>query len=505
MKQKIIIIGAGINGLVAANYLVRAGFDVTILERKDHPGGACCAGIWEHDGKQCEYPQGASVLGFMEKFVFEETGLSQKVQIHTPEHPEIIYARQGTGLISEDAKQITKEAREKWNEQGDVTGFMNDMERVVSFLQDGYRKAVVPTKETAIAALGKEIVERWITGSARNLLDHYLTSEALKLYFGVSVIESGPVSFDHPYSAFTIALMVSGSVFDGSWGYVKDGIWQIPIQLDAINQELGVERIFSAKVTSVENMTVSYEVDGKNLECKADRIIFATDPFTAANILGEKKLVDKISSETLLGTSGKLIMFFKQSARWKNDTGIKDFQSAFRHIIPVESLEELEESSNKVAENKADFTPGYYEVYCEGTGNRELGGQRDYDLVSIFFKNLAFGKHGAELPEVKQQVTDAILEYIENPEDLIHTILETPKDISEMFFFPKGNIDAVELTAGQTFFQRHYSPHPHKNFYQFGSNPDIYYCAAGSYPCGSVAGTPGYMCAQQIIKSKRSR
>ena len=29
---------------------------------------------------------------------------------------------------------------------------------------------------------------------------------------------------------------------------------------------------------------------------------------------------------------------------------------------------------------------------------------------------------------------------------------------------------------------------------------DIYYCGAGSFPCGSVAGTPGYICSKQIIK-----
>ena len=90
MPKKIAIVGAGINGLVAANYLARAGFDVTVLERKDHPGGACCAGIWEREGKGYEYPQGASVFGFMEDFVFEETGLSKRVSIRRPEHPDIM-------------------------------------------------------------------------------------------------------------------------------------------------------------------------------------------------------------------------------------------------------------------------------------------------------------------------------------------------------------------------------------------------------------------------------
>ena len=30
----------------------------------------------------------------------------------------------------------------------------------------------------------------------------------------------------------------------------------------------------------------------------------------------------------------------------------------------------------------------------------------------------------------------------------------------------------------------------------------IFYCGAGSYPCGSVAGTNGYMCAKQIIANQ---
>ena len=42
--QNISVIGAGINGLVAANYLARAGHRVTLLERSDRQGLAdhCC-------------------------------------------------------------------------------------------------------------------------------------------------------------------------------------------------------------------------------------------------------------------------------------------------------------------------------------------------------------------------------------------------------------------------------------------------------------------------------
>jgi phytoene dehydrogenase-like protein len=515
--QKIVIVGAGINGLVAANYLARAGFDVTILERKDHPGGACCAGIWENEGKKYEYPQGASVLGFMEDFIFEQTGLSKKVKVFRPEHPEIIWAASFAKplLIWDDTEQMIKEAKENFGEKGDIRKFFEEHEKVVAFLRQGYRKAEVPTLQSATAALGPEIVSRWITGSARDLLNYFLTSEPLKLFFAVDVIESGPVSLDAPYSAFSIPLMGSGSIFGGEWGYVLGGIWQIPLQLKALNDELGIKTILNAKVNELskasdKDIIIHYEVGAgsantgsKEETILADKVIFATDPLTAAKISGDKKLLEKISNERLVGTSGKLVMFFSKAVQWKNDTGMKDFDSAFRHIIPVRNLTEFEEASNAVSPWSEEFTPGYFEIYCEGAGNRALGGNRDYELVSVFFKNLAFSKTGEELPEIKRQVEEFILAKISNREDLLHTILETPKDIANMFFFPGGNIDDVDLASGQTFFQRNYSSDPSANFYQFGSDPRIFYCAAGAYPCGSVAGTPGYICARQIIERER--
>ena len=50
------------------------------------------------------------------------------------------------------------------------------------------------------------------------------------------------------------------------------------------------------------------------------------------------------------------------------------------------------------------------------------------------------------------------------------------------------------------YFDRTFSTDPKNNFYGFFDYEDIYYCGAGSYPCGSVAGTAGYICSQQIIK-----
>ena len=44
-RGRMVIIGAGINGLVAANLAQRSGWQVTLLERSDRVGGACVSGI----------------------------------------------------------------------------------------------------------------------------------------------------------------------------------------------------------------------------------------------------------------------------------------------------------------------------------------------------------------------------------------------------------------------------------------------------------------------------
>ena len=84
--------------------------------------------------------------------------------------------------------------------------------------------------------------------------------------------------------------------------------------------------------------------------------------------------------------------------------------------------------------------------------------------------------------------------------DLLETIFLTPKDLKEKFFFPKGNIDHMTLTKNQNFNKRTFSSNPDSNFYQYFNHENIYYCGAASFPCGSVAGTPGYICSKQIVE-----
>ncbi|MDO8511007.1 MAG: FAD-dependent oxidoreductase [Nanoarchaeota archaeon] len=519
MRKRFAIIGAGINGLMAANELARAGHQVALFERTKEIGGAARKSTVQIDGEMREYPLGATVFGHMRRFLFERTGLDRRVTIGASPHPGEYQFLSDTHPIHPFDSDGLAEMCEVWGETGDVDGFNDGLGSVVQFLGRCYDQAQVPTLEMARTELGAAQVASFITGDAKSLMDAYLTSEKAKVVFAKGVVESGPVGLTEPWSALNLALADTGNVLgDGRWGYVKGGIWQITNALAAINRELGVEIGVDRHIYGVDmKKSRLYYIERENGdlsddECDFDfdHIIFATDPLTAARMV-DRDLEQRMKQKRWLGTSGKLIALFREQVCWKNDRGRPGYDSAQKFLIEAESIEELNRGSQAVSQGLTDFYPGHYEIYCHGAGNRLLGQNDGGDAVMVFFKHLSDRVEGSSGPTgptythgtdiIRQTVTKTLLSRIANPEALAWTRLLTPKDLTQEFFFPRGNIEHAMNCEGQTFFSRTYSAEPGKAFYRFGTHENAWYCGAGSFPDGSVAGTNGYMCSQEILRS----
>jgi phytoene dehydrogenase-like protein len=500
VAEHVVVIGAGINGLVAANYLRRAGFPVTMIERATLVGGACTSATATVDGHTQRYALGASVLGLMQDFIFRETGLAQRLQTFVPDQAKRVYFSDAarSAWIYRDPDQLERELAERWGERGDVSGFRTDEARIVTYLQEGYRRAIPPSLAEAEDRLGKELARLWISGSAAELLENYFTAEQTKIYMGMTVTESGPVSLHEPYSAFTIPLMDSGSVFEGYYGFVADGLWRVTEELGELNRELGVALHLGSTVVAidVERGTLEHECAGVRESLSFDHLVLATDPLSAARLVGDRALVQDVERKRLLGTSGKLTLMFRAPVRWRD--GGDD--TAFRFIFNVESIAEFEAATLRVMDGASPYAPGYIQIYCEGAAMRRLGLREPFDRLTLFFKNMALGARGEELPEVEAQVRAQVLAHTANPEDCAWSRLLSPRDLQQLFLFPGGNLDHTMLVGGQTFFDRQFSADPSARFYGFGRVPNVSYCGAGAYPCGSITGTPGYMCAQELIR-----
>ena len=497
--KKIIIVGSGINGLVAANYLIKEGYEVTIIEKKEITGGACIKDSVEIENKKIDFAYGATVLGMMPDFIFKETGLINKVDGFYPKTPKLVYfqGEQNSTKIFQGYNELEKELSEKWDEKGRISDFRNDENKVISFIHKLYKEAISPSLELANKILGKELTELWISGSAKNLLDHYFTSDKTKLYMGMTVIESGPASIHDPGTAFTIPLMDSGSVYNGYWGYVKFGIWKITEYLTKINNDLGVKFHLKSSIREVNTSSkvVYFTKENKELKIAYDHIIFATDPVTPSKLIKDFD-VKKVDLD-LIGTSGKVTAFFKNPVKWKDSNNYSD---SFRFIFSTDTLNKFEDASQNSLKNKGDYFPGFIQIYPDGSAQRTMNNNENFDKLIFFTKNISFNKKAEDLEKVKEQIISTVLPYIENSDDLVYSKFLTPKDLNETFLFPKGNIDHSTMTGQQNFDKRTFSSKS-ENFYSYYDYKSVYYCGAGSFPCGSVAGTPGYMCSKQIINN----
>lgn len=493
MKKPLIVIGAGINGLVCAFYLRRAGHEVVLLEKKAEVGGACTFEKFTHRGKEFSYPTGASVFGMMQDFVFRETGLDKKLDVIFPEDRAMVFfGEEKEGLrISESPDAFAREAQDSWGEQGNIVEWSKELGEVTKFLIDGFRGGLSPRRHLAKEQLGEMVYQRWFEGSALNLFQHFFTSDRMKIYKSMGINESGPVPFDAPGSAFNIALMSTGTVADGEWGFVKGGLYRLPLALAGILESQGVEILRSADITSLDAVKKKVVVGTREIEGQA--IFLATDPLTAADLTGNTELKKTVRQKTYLGSSGKLVLFFEEPVRWKHGT------TDFRFIYPMDRFDQFVDSNTAMRERRLDFSPACFQVYCEGQAMRKMGWNEPYDYLSVFTKDVGFGKKGSEMATAHETVKRGVLSRIENPKACFWSVFLSPADLKEKFYFPEGNIDHMELRQGQNFSERSFSTSP-SHFYQWGGFENVFYCGAGSYPCGSVAGTPGYLAATEFLR-----
>jgi phytoene dehydrogenase-like protein len=503
IPRKISVIGAGINGLVAANYLQRAGHQVTLLERGDRVGGACVSATATIDGVRQDYALGASTLGLMQDFVWQETGLADRLRIWAPDHPDLVFfpGQEQPTRIFADASALARELSDQWGERGDVAAFLADEVRVVRFVQSGYRAGRPPTVDDAATELGAELAALWITGSAKDLLEHYFTAERTKVLKAMDVSESGPVSLSEPYSAFILPMMSSGSVFGGDYGYVKGGIWKITSELGRLNQALGVELLLDCSVHEADPNTgvIRCEHGGAARELHFDHLVFGTDPQTAARLTGDPVLIEHANGEQVLGTSGKLNLMFRKPVQWKSGGTGQQSGTAFRYLFATDTLADMEAATLAVTKGK-DFAPGYFQIYGEGAAMRRMGLVEPFERLAVFFKNLALGQTGEQLAGVEAEVKALILEHVANPENCAWSRLLTPRDLQHTFGFPGGNIEHTMLVGGQCYDNRNYAQDSHRRFYQFGDFENVSICGSSTYPCGSVAGTPAYMCVKELLR-----
>ena len=518
-----IIIGAGHNGLVAANYLARDGLSVLLLERRDIIGGGstteefspgfrvshCATAVWGLQPKIIDELE-------LRKHGFElvETGMprlgssanvSAKSRTRVHVFPDGTYI--GGPWVKTDADKMIQirelsehdaEAFPKWVE------FWEDAASIFH----PYLMTEPPSLAEAMRVVAgtpkEEILEKLLTWSYLDLVHDFFENEYVKAHvINPGVHESDPSAPGSPLAAAIFSTVSFGSRNDDR-GIPRMGMGTITESIAGAARSVGVEIRTNAAVREViveDGAATGVKLENGE-ELRSRLVVSNADPKRTFTTLFRDEDIDE---ETL-----------KRVKRWKTQAGCLKFLAAMRELPDLSrylgddydreqivgmkilpSVEYYQKSWNDAAAGIPTRYPALG-IQLSTTVDRELTNGRGHVMATyapFAAGQLAEGTWDDAKQQVGERIIDIITECAPNFRDsLIDWEVMTPLDIQRRVGMTDGNIRHLDMIPSQLLAQRQPYRTSVKNFYM---------CGAGTHPMGEVIGVPGHNAAHAILKDLR--
>lgn len=521
-KYDVIVIGAGHNGLTAANYLSRAGLSTLVVEKNPYVGGAT---VSRELYPGFTYSNCSYVLSLMRPEIIRELDLPKYGLQVIPFEGSVTMTRDGGYLASyRDPDQTRREiARYSSGDAEAYEDYTREVMRQCRFIRKLLR--MTPPDPTSLrlrdlrdlwrigkrfAALGDDEMYdtiRFWTMSCGDFLDQFFESEVVKGHLaGSSIIGTalGPYS---PGSAYVLLHHYMGEV-DGSistWGYVRGGMGAVSGALAGAFKATGGEirtdasvdtiRVKEGKATGVV-LAGGEEIEGRitvsNLDLKR----------TFLECMEEKDLpvefVDKVRKFRIRGSSGKLNIALDGLPQFPSIPEQCTARNGDLHVS--DSMAYLERGYDDYKRGRWSSEP-YVDMMIPSMADPTMTPPGKH-YMSVFVQYVPRFPDGADWTVEKKQafadsVIDKIAEYSPDFRSLIlHAEIRTPKDLEEEVGLTEGNIFQGELTLDQLMFNR-----PIPGFAQYRAPvKELYLCGSSTHPGGGVMGAPGANAAHEILR-----
>ena len=303
-NDHIIIIGAGIGGLVSALLLSHQGFKVTVIEKNEHPGGKLRGTL----SKEGPIDAGPTVLTLIDVFkdIFFNANLNlfKELDLYKEEILARHYWPDGKclDLFSSHEKNlasITKVFGEK--SANEFNKFHRDCEALFFAFDKTLLRNKTPmsffTKTDFLKSLPRLIGILGLPTNYWSKLENYFSEPKLRQLFGRYATYVGGSPFNSP----SLLQLIWYVEFLGVWR-IRGGLHNLAERLKQLSVENGAKFIFNkvVKKINIKNNKVCSVDLGDGQKYKTETILFNGDPrnFREGN-LGEsfKSLIKKIATE----------------------------------------------------------------------------------------------------------------------------------------------------------------------------------------------------------------
>ena len=507
MPYSAIIVGAGHNGLVAANYLARSGASVLVLERRGFVGGACITEELFPDFRvsSCSY-----ICHMLQDKVIEDLELRKHgLGIHPVDPYRFQPFPNGEYMLrwhdeGRSADEIARFCPDDLDGYRRYQAFMSRAATILHryFLQDPPTLAQITR---SVEGTDDEAVwERMLTGSVRDLVEECFASPEARAVF----IDAGDARDPSAPGSIIASAYTDVDMFTAprNFGIPSGGMGAITHAMARAAESRGVE---IRTDTPVDRILVS---DGRAVgvrltdgeEIAADVVLSNADP--------KRTFLSMIREEDL--DPGVV----QSARRLKTDVSYLKFHAALDELPDFTHYLGDRYDENFLVQVRICPSVEYYQRSADDAraGRPAAAPVMHIQIPSVLDKTLTpEGKHVMSVwalyapvtpregswDELREQtgerLIDIIGEYAPNFRKSVRDWqLFTPQDLEERVGLTDGNIRHLDITSAQMFTARtgglmsgYHTP-----------VENLYLCGAGTHPGGEVTGAPGHNAAHAVLR-----
>jgi phytoene dehydrogenase-like protein len=522
--RRVIVIGGGHNGLVAAYYLAKAGLNPLVLERRETVGG--CAVTEEiHPGFQC--PAVAHSLGpflpeLMRDLQLEKHGLAliePAVRVFAP-------APDGRSVcLYTDADRTARELATVSPRDGQAyPGFISSFAEIGKVLSplmsmtppslsepakgDLWNLGKVGLKFRGLAKKSAFRLLRWGPMAVADLAAEWFETELLRAIVAARGVFG---AFAGPWSAGTSAALLFQSAFDGNAIapaiFARGGMGSLTQALARAAGAAGAEVRTAAAVAAIrvkDNAATGVVLDNGE-EIPASAVVSNADPKTTLLKLLDPVDLDpdfrfKMGNYKSLGSAAKVNLALSQLPGFSGLKNGNEQLSGRIHIGPdIDYIEHAFDSAKY-----GEFSPRpYMDITIPSLTDPSLapgGGHVMSVHVQYAPYKLRSGDWNGRREEFGDTVIKTLSEYAPNLSKMIVARqVITPVDLESRYGLGGGHILHGEPSLDQLFTFR-----PMLGWAQYRTPiKGLYLCGAGTHPGGGVTGAPGANASREIVKDLR--
>lgn len=521
-QQDIIVIGSGHNGLICAAYLAKAGYKVTVLERRDTIGGAVCT---ETMFKSDENPSGFRMdVGSSVHIMIHQTGILEELELHNygleyiEMDPFMSYPLpKGKGVIhffkdiERTIESIAKVAPEDVQNYRDFVSFWGKLNKGVlkAFLttpKGGSLMAEIikaNIREKGLFKGDQMVALQKVLAPYGQVIEEAFENEYLKTAIMWFAAQSGPTP-DHPasgdFAGWHAMLHESGAKHPrGGSGMLTQALKNyIEAHNGHVISESPVNKILIQNSKAVGVQTENGEI----LMAKAV-ISNAHVQTTMLKMVGPEYLGSTLTKRVQkINIGNGFGMVFRAAVK-----ELPNYSAALDDPYIHHGMQLLCPSRDYMFKAIGDYhkklppedpavlgmTFSAIDPEVAPDGNHTLFAWAQWHPYE-----LANGLKWDDIREQEaQKIYDVVCKYAPNMKDqLIDWYIQSPLDIERKHGLLKGNVMHVEMTFDQMFMFR---PIPELSTYETPIK-NLYLASASCHPGGGVFGAAGYNAAKVVLK-----